>query len=324
MKVKKQKATGTKRAEIFCICVLAYMLIHWVIFYVGQNVNSILLAFQKFDPEVEQQVFLKGSHLFDNFKKFFQDLFKDPAIGRYFLTGALYHLITLIALPLSWMVSFLIYKKLPLSGLFKIVMFLPSILSSMVIAMIFKYASLDGFRGVWMTILKLPYNEFPSLLYNEKYALATMICYQFFFAVNGSLLINIGTMSRTPVDLIEYGKLEGLTLFQEFFIVTLPLMFPMLQVMCLGIFVGFFNAVGPLYALYGDGHAAGVYMPENVKTFGYYMLTSVISSNVNELGDPRHMYGYTTAANLSIGLISIPIVWGTKKLLDRFDPEAEF
>ena len=36
------------------------------------------------------------------------------------------------------------------------------------------------------------------------------------------------------------------------------------------------------------------------------------------------MYGYTTAANLSIGLISIPIVWGTKKLLDRFDPEAEF
>ena len=323
MKMKKQKSAGTRRAEIFCICVLAYMLVHWLIFYVGQNINSILLAFQKFDTETEQQVFLKGSHIFDNFKKFFHDLFQDPSIGKYFLTGALYHLITIIALPLSWMVAFFIYKKLPLTEFFKVVMFLPSILSAMVIAMIFKYASLDGFRGVWMTILKLPYNEFPSLLYNEKYALATMVCYQFFFALNGSLLINIGTMSRTPVDLVEYGKLEGLTLFQEFYTVTLPLMFPMLQVMCLGIFVGFFNSVGPLYALYGDGHA-GVFMPENVKTFGYYMLTSVISGNVNEMGDPRHMYGYTTAANLSIGLISIPIVWGTKKLLDRFDPEAEF
>ena len=323
MKMKKQKSAGTRRAEIFCICVLAYMLVHWLIFYVGQNINSILLAFQKFDTETAQQVFLKGSHIFDNFKKFFHDLFQDPSIGKYFLTGALYHLITIIALPLSWMVAFFIYKKLPLTEFFKVVMFLPSILSAMVIAMIFKYASLDGFRGVWMTILKLPYNEFPSLLYNEKYALATMVCYQFFFALNGSLLINIGTMSRTPVDLVEYGKLEGLTLFQEFYTVTLPLMFPMLQVMCLGIFVGFFNSVGPLYALYGDGHA-GVFMPENVKTFGYYMLTSVISGNVNEMGDPRHMYGYTTAANLSIGLISIPIVWGTKKLLDRFDPEAEF
>lgn len=323
MKEKKQKSAGTKRAEIFCICVLAYMLVHWLIFYVGQNVNSILLAFQKFDPETEKQVFLSGSHLFDNFTKFFHDLFQDPSIGRYFLTGALYHLITIIALPISWMVAFLIYKKLPLTGFFKVILFLPSILSSMVIAMIFKYASLDGFRGVWMTVFNLSYNEFPSLLYNEKYALITMICYQFFFAINGSLLINIGTMSRTPEDLVEYGKLEGLTLFQEFYTVTLPLMFPMLQVMCLGIFVGFFNSVGPLYALYGDGNA-GVFMPENVKTFGYYMLTSVISGNVNELGDPRHMYGYTTAANLAIGLVSIPIVWGTKMLLDRFDPEAEF
>ena len=324
MSKKKQKTIGMKRAEIFCICTLAYMLVHWLIFYVGQNINSILLAFQKFDPETEKQVFLASSHVFDNFKKFFHDLFQDPSIGKYFLTGALYHLIGVVALPLSWMVSFVIYKKLPLSGLFKVVLFLPSILSAMVIAMIFKYAALDGFRGVWMNILELPYNEFPSLLYNEKYALPTMIGYQFFFAVNGSLLINIGTMSRTPVDLVEYGKLEGLSLFQEFYTVTLPLMFPMLQVMCLGIFVGFFNAVGPLYALYGDGHAAGIFMPENIKTFGYYMLTSVISGNANDLGDARYMYGYTTAANLSIGLFSIPIVWGTKKLFDLFDPEADF
>jgi hypothetical protein len=36
------------------------------------------------------------------------------------------------------------------------------------------------------------------------------------------------------------------------------------------------------------------------------------------------MYGYTAAANLLIGAVSVPIVYGTKKLLDLFDPEAEF
>jgi len=323
MKEKKKKTVGRRNAEIFCICTLAYMLIHWCIFYVGQNINSILMAFQKFDPSTQEHVFLESGHIFDNFKRFFNELFFDDKISGYFPKGAIYHLVGVAALPIGWMVSFVIYKKLPAAGFFKVVLFLPAVLSSMVIAMIFKYAALEGFRGVWVTILEKPYNDFPALLVSDKYALPTLLCYQFFFAMPGNLLINVGTMSRTPPDLVEYGKLEGLSLFQEFYKVTLPLMFPMLQVTCLGIFVGFFTASGPLFALYGDGHA-GTFMPENVKTFGYYMQTSIISGKLNDLGDPRFMYGYTTAANLTIGLASIPIVWGTKKLFDVLDPEAEF
>ena len=323
MKEKKKKSVGRRNAEIFCICTLAYMLIHWCIFYVGQNINSILMAFKKFDPNTQEHVFLEAGNLFDNFKRFFYEIFIDEKISGYFPKGALYHIIGVLALPLSWMVAFVIYKKLPCAGFYKVVLFLPAVLSSMVIAMLFRYASLEGFRGVWMNILEKPYADFPALLVNDKYALPTLLCYQFYWALPGSLLINVGTMSRTPEELVEYGKLEGITLFREFFSLTLPLMYPMLQVTCLGIFVGFFTASGPLYALYGDGHA-GTYMPENVKTFGYYMQTSIISGKMNDAGDPRYMYGYTTAANMTIGLISIPIVWGTKKLFDRFDPEAEF
>ena len=66
-----------------------------------------------------------------------------------------------------------------------------------------------------------------------------------------------------------------------------------------------------------------MYLPENAKSFGYYMMVSVISNNANN-APAEYMYGFTTAANLSIGLISIPIIYGTKKLFDRFDPEATF
>ena len=72
--------------------------------------------------------------------------------------------------------------------------------------------------------------------------------------------------------------------------------------------------------IYGNG--AGIKAPEGTITFGYYMTLQVIGDNGG--GDNRFMYGYTTAANLTIGLVSIPIIWGTKKLFDRFDPEAEF
>ena len=141
MKEKKKKSVGRRNAEIFCICVLAYMLIHWCIFYVGQNINSILLAFQKFDPVTQEHVFLGSGHFFDNFKRFFYELFKDEKISGYFPKGALYHSVGLLALPLSWMLSFIIYKKLLCTEIFKVVFFLPSILSSMVIAMLFRYAS---------------------------------------------------------------------------------------------------------------------------------------------------------------------------------------
>ena len=41
-------------------------------------------------------------------------------------------------------------------------------------------------------------------------------------------------------------------------------------------------------------------------------------------GDVRYNYGFTSAVNLTIGLVSIPIIYGTKRLFDKIDPGAEF
>ena len=71
--VKKEKhkmLATTKKAHIFCICVLAFMLVQWAIFFVYGNINSILLAFQFFDPATESQVFYGGKEIFTNFVNF--------------------------------------------------------------------------------------------------------------------------------------------------------------------------------------------------------------------------------------------------------------
>ena len=123
-------------------------------------------------------------------------------------------------------------------------------------------------------------------------------------------------MSRVPPDLVEYGELEGISLFKEFYLITIPMVFPVLQVQCLGMFTGFFTTQGPLYTLYG-GNA-----PENLQTFGYFMFTSVYQGRGGIR--PELMYAYNSAANLFIGIVSIPIVQATKWLFDKFDPQAEF
>lgn len=318
----KKMSISTKKAHIFAVCVLAYMLIQWAIVWIYGNINNLMLAFQYFDPQTESQVFYTGSAIFTNFKEFFVRLFSDPKITGYFWTGVIYHLVGLVCLPLSLMFAFVIYKKMPCSGLFKVVLFLPSVISGMVIAMLFKMLTVEAFREIFVKWFGGAYSDFNAPLTSNTAALPTLLIYQFFFGLPGSLLINIGSMTRTPKELVEYGQLEGLSYFQEFVHLTLPLMFPILQIYCLGLFTGFFTAQGPLYAIYSDG-SSGMYLPESAKSFGYYMTVSVISSKANNAA-PEYMYGFTTAANLSVGLISIPIIYGTKKLFDRFDPEATF
>ena len=56
---------------LFYICVLAYPMLHYLIFYVGVNINSVLLAFQEYDQDLAVYRFVG----FVNFKNFFIDLF---------------------------------------------------------------------------------------------------------------------------------------------------------------------------------------------------------------------------------------------------------
>ena len=323
-KPKHKMLATTKKAHIFCACVLVFMLVQWCIFFLYGNFNSILLAFQHYDPATETQVFYPGQQLFKNFGDFLTDLFSSSRpLGRYFLNGMVYHLTGLVCLPISLIFAFIIYKDMLAAGFMKVVLFIPSIISTMVIALLFKTFMTQGLLGVWTNLLSKPYDQFLSPIADDTKVFLTLILYQFFFGLPGSLLINIGTMSRTPKELVEFGEMEGMSYFQEFWYITLPLMFPVLQIYCLGMFTGFFTAQGPLYAIYGDG-ASGTYLPDSAISFGYYMMVSVISDNSMSGVAADFMYGYTSAANLLIGLVSIPIVYGTKKLFDRFDPEADF
>ena len=103
---RARKNIGRKKAEAFALCVLAFMLLQWLVFYLLINLNSILLSFKYFDGK--EQVFYKGKHLFDNFARFFREVFTDKEVGTYVRNGMLYHLVGLFALPISLMFSFII------------------------------------------------------------------------------------------------------------------------------------------------------------------------------------------------------------------------
>lgn len=302
-----------KQESIFCFCVTIVFILQWLLFWLYGNVNSIRLAFTRFNVVTETHDLLPIDRIFENFSNFITDIFSSNG-GSYVVNGIIMHLISsFLCIPISYMVAFIIYKKLPMSGFFKVVLYLPSILSTMVTVLLFKHF-IEGFvDGLWALWFEKP---LPFLFMDPAYNWMIIIVYIIFFGVPGSLLVNLGTMSRVPKELIEYCELEGASLFKEFCLITVPMMFPIVQVQCLGLFVGFFTTQGPLYTLYGGA------APENVQTFSYYIFTSIFGGRGGVR--PELMYGYSSASNLLIGLVSIPIVQLTKWLFDLMDPGAEF
>lgn len=315
-KIKKKRPVGRKNAEIFCIAILLPVMIHFVAFHIALNFNSVLLAFKYYDGK--EQKFYEFSKIFTNFVRFFNEVFIHPDTSHYLLNGVWFQLLEICTIPVGYIIAFIIYKKLPFASFYMVVMFIPGILSGMITSLGFKAFVNDALRNAWEFILKRPRHEFVPPLFSDN-AFIILCGYKFFNSMCGALLVNVGTMRKTPEELVDYGKLEGLTMFQEFIYLAIPMMFALIQIQCLTIFSGFFNEAGPLFAVYGTGQK----VPDSTITFGYYMQASILGSDITGVS-AEYMYGYTSAVNLTIGLLSVPVIWGTKKLFDLFDPEVEY
>lgn len=306
----RKRMRSRKLDNLFCISFLAFFLLQWAVFWVYGNINSIGIAFTRYDRVTGEHIILTGASFFDNFKSVFHSL--GTQTGKYLLNGVWMHVIaSFVCLPLSYMIAYIIYKKTPLSGVFQVILYLPVILSSLITTLLFKHIIESGLYGFAEQHFGV---TLPHLFTNPQYNWIVIMAYILFYNLPGSLLINMGSMARVPKDLIEYGELEGISMFREFLLVIVPLIFPVLQVQCLGLFTGIFTTRGPLFEIYASN------APENLKTFGYYLFVSVYAGNA----DAQSMFGINAAASLLMGLVSVPLVQMTKWAFDKIDPGAEF
>ena len=126
--------------NIFVWSFLAYPLLLFLIFYVDVNINSILNAFKNYQDGTMQFV---G---FDNFKEFINRLTSDGDIIQISIKNSLiiYLVSLLICMPLYIFFSYLLFKKVKGHRTILFLIMAPTILSSMVFALIFKYFTLEG------------------------------------------------------------------------------------------------------------------------------------------------------------------------------------
>lgn len=298
---REKKKLKIKR-YLFVLSIIIVPLLNFIIFYLIQNASAFVMAFQVKKQGVSYWSLENYTRIFREFTQ--SDKNSDLYISlvntlKFFLLG-------IIMLPVSFMTSYFMYKKIFLHGVFKIVFFFPSILSSVVWSMIFKLV-LDPTGPIAKFVQLINHAENPVLLLGEaKYALASVMSYSVWMGIAGNFILFGGALSRIPTEVIEAGQLDGIGWFTEMVKIIVPLIFPTLSTLLLLQLTGLFTASGNILLL-----TSGSYKTSTIQYF--------IFQNVYKVAKTSNKYNYAASVGFIFTLITLPIVFISRWLLNKVE-----
>ncbi len=315
-KMTKEKKNGFKqqyvKETVFILSVLVLPIAWWAFGFFYVTGESILLAFQAYNIEEERFIFVG----LDNFVTVVRSIGMGGELGVCLKNSfMLWCINTFVTLPISLLISFALYKNVIGTGFYKVILFLPQVVSSMVWVLVFKYLVEYGVPKIFPDLyVKLSDTGVAlDLLQNPKTNLGTLVFYQQWITLASGMIIYTGAMSRIPVGLVEAGHLDGMKNMDEFIHITLPLIFPTLSVTLTTCVISIFSATLPTYQFY-DGTST---TPLHLWTMGHYMFAKVMNGTSVD-------YPMVSAVSLVVTMIAAPITLFTRNMLEKYGPETEY
>ncbi len=289
------------KRKIFIICMLTLPVANFFVFWVYTNFSSILLAFQTPKDGEIQWGFANFAKMIKDFSTAGQGL--SIAIKNTFIYFFASNLITL---PLSFLLSYFLYKKVLGYRVFRVIFYLPSIISSLVLVSAFKYfINVDAPLDVLFQ--KLFGKGVPHFLHDSDYATKTIVFYSVFWGLGGNLILFSGAMANIDSGIVEAAKIDGANMITEMLRIVVPLMWPTLSTVLTFSFMGIFNSSGPILAF-----TQGAY---ETQTLNYWIYSEVAYSA---------SYYYPSAVGLVLTCIGAPIALFMRWLLSRRIDDLEY
>lgn len=211
--MNKQK--GHSRFIFFC---LAPAVILFAIFMIYPTINVFRMSLYKWGGYSPTKEFVG----FNNFVK----LFSDKNFLRSFQnTVLLIVLVTIITLGLAlFFAAILTREKIKGQGFFRVVFYIPNILSMVIVAAIFS-AIYDPTRGLLNSVIALfrPQAQPIYWLGDQKIVIYSVLIAMVWQAVGYYMVMYMSSMSSVPESLYESANLEGAGRTKQFFNITVPL-----------------------------------------------------------------------------------------------------
>ncbi len=307
-KAKKGKI-GLKKDLVFYCLMLIWPVAQFCVFYIGVNFNSFFLAFRNITMDIESRSYVYTWSL-DGIKKAWETVMSPEIIQATKMSVLAWILGTLIGLPLGLLFSHYIAKKMPASGFFRVILFLPSIISAIVVATLYMYF-LN--MAVPMLIKDTTGNTVLSLLDSSRpvgYQFGALFFYNTWVGFGVNVLMYANAMSGISPEMIEAANLDGATGFKEFWHISLPQVFPTLSVFIVTGIAGLFTNQFSLFTFYGSDAP--------FQTFGYYLYKETLAHSTDLPEFPK-----LAAFGLMMAVVAIPLTFAVRWGLEKLGPKED-
>ena len=224
------------RKNLFVICMLAYPVFQFAVMWAFVNFDSILMTFQKYDT-LEGWKFVG----LDNYANWFEKFKIDPAYKIMFVNSALHSLVGMFVIfPICLIVSYFLCRKIPASGFFRIIFYLPSIIP--LVVLVLGFTNMINVNGILGKLYEGFNKEAPALLVPPKVRW-TVYAFTTWAGIGGNLLLLSGTIKRVPSEVLESARLDGVGTLGELFRIIIPMIWPTLVTMFIMSMMGIFSVV---------------------------------------------------------------------------------
>lgn len=221
---KKYGSHNRRKDKIFIVSMLALPLLQFLIFFVYINIRTVTMTFESINwtTGTIQYGFQNYLRLFTEFKM--NDMLKFAIVNSFIIFLAT----VFIILPISVLFGYFIFKGVPAKRVFRVIFFFPSIISVVVLTMVFKFMfnPLFGPVNAILAQLGIPASSIPAWLGSEKTVMPMIVLYNVWAGIGFNMLFLNGAISGLPKDVFDYSKLEGVGMARELCQIIVPMIWP--------------------------------------------------------------------------------------------------
>ena len=308
VKKQKTKRTGSNVSAPFVAVMLAWPLLHLLVFSVLMNLMTLANSFLRYDGETA---------IFAGFMRYtdiFKDIFK---YGGGIRAAALNSLTFLplnvfVILPLAIFFSYFIYKNVFAYKTFRVIFFLPSIISVVVLIMAFRYMFDDRFGPMTKLLEGIGLGGLHGNGWFETRwkSYGMLWIYLLWSGIGYNIVLVQGSMIRVPKEVIESSKIDGAGMFRELFEIIIPMIFSTVATMILFGALGTFTLFVQPQLMFGSNSGSDLY------TLPLCIVNLTRSGGLNGQAS-------ASALGVIVTIVGAPIMILLRWFLNKITPDVE-
>ena len=292
------------RKKIFVASFLIFPIINFLVFWLYVHLDSFLLAFKTLEGGKEVfslnqfrdiwKSLTQGTNLVDGFK-----------IGTAFKNTMLFYGAgILVVFPISIFASYFIYKKIVGYRFFRVIMYLPSIITSAALVMMYRYLiDHGGLMHKIFQLTNLADAVYQAPLTDPSTAIWTILIYNVLCGLGGNIVIMGGAMNSLSPEMLEAGEIDGCNWFQELIYLVIPGIWSTLSTIIILSTAGCLGSTGPILAFTKGA--------QETETLAYVMYHLTLKG--------RTFLYLPSAIGIVMTVITVPIVFMVRKLITPKD-----